>query len=155
MYSVTDDTALPVPGFPIRRSAGQRLFSASPRLIAAVHVLHRLLLPRHPPYALILLTVSSTYMHLHWCVPPRWWNVETCITPLRDRKRSWTDMTHGFDTQSNTPGKKGVRFRWTAGSSDDGPSIWHWCSFQAPSRRRAGGLPVTRGLSKLSSVRST
>jgi len=58
MYSPTDDAALPAPGFPIRKSAGQRLFSASPRLIAAVHVLHLLLVPRHPPYALTILTVS-------------------------------------------------------------------------------------------------
>src|SRR5215218_1165226 len=59
MYSVTDDAALPASGFPIRRSAGQKLFSASPRLIAAVHVLLRLLVPRHPPCALTILTVSS------------------------------------------------------------------------------------------------
>jgi len=57
MCSAQDDAALPAPGFPIRRSAGQRLFSASPRLIAAVHVLHRLLVPRHPPHALSILTV--------------------------------------------------------------------------------------------------
>jgi hypothetical protein len=57
MCSASDNTALPVLGFPIRRSAGQRLFSASPRLIAAVHVLHRLLVPRHPPCALTILTV--------------------------------------------------------------------------------------------------
>src|SRR3954465_14004074 len=59
MYSPPDDAALPTPGLPIRRSAGQGLFSASPRLIAAVHVLHRLLVPRHPPCALTILTVSS------------------------------------------------------------------------------------------------
>jgi hypothetical protein len=58
MYSAPDDAALPASGLPIRRSAGQRLFSASPRLIAAVHVLLRLLVPRHPPYALSILTVS-------------------------------------------------------------------------------------------------
>jgi hypothetical protein len=57
MYSARDDTALPVPGFPIRESAGQRLFSTSPRLIAAVHALLRLLMPRHPPCALTILTV--------------------------------------------------------------------------------------------------
>src|SRR5688572_19573272 len=59
MYSAQDNTALPVLGFPIRRSAGQCLFSDSPRLIAAVHVLPRLLVPRHPPCALTILTVSS------------------------------------------------------------------------------------------------
>src|SRR5690242_19682935 len=59
MYSVLDDAALPAPGFPIRKSTGQRTFSASPRLIAAVHVLLRLLVPRHPPCARTILTVSS------------------------------------------------------------------------------------------------
>src|SRR5690348_16881557 len=64
MYSALGDAALPAPGFPIRRSAGQRLFSASPRLIAAVHVLHRLLVPRHPPCALTILTVSTARTRL-------------------------------------------------------------------------------------------
>jgi hypothetical protein len=59
MCSTQDDAALPAPGFPIRRSTGQRLFSASPWLIAAVHVLLRLLVPRHPPHALSILTVIS------------------------------------------------------------------------------------------------
>ena len=57
MCSAQNDAALPAPGLPIRRSTGQRLFSASPWLIAAVHVLHRLLVPRHPPRALSILTV--------------------------------------------------------------------------------------------------
>ena len=57
MCSARDDAALPAPGFPIRASAGHRPFSASPRLIAAVHALHRLLVPRHPPCALTILTV--------------------------------------------------------------------------------------------------
>ena len=57
MCSTRDDAALPAPGFPIRASAGQSLFSSSPRLIAAVHPLLRLLMPRHPPCALLILTV--------------------------------------------------------------------------------------------------
>ncbi len=43
-------------GFPIRTSPDQSLLGGSPRLIAACHVLHRQLLPRHPPYALSSLT---------------------------------------------------------------------------------------------------
>src|SRR5215470_7230856 len=35
----------------------------SPRLIAACHVLHRLLLPRHPPCALSSLTIKFTHAH--------------------------------------------------------------------------------------------
>ena len=34
-----------------------RLFASSPELIAGYNVLHRLQLPRHPPYALIRLTI--------------------------------------------------------------------------------------------------
>src|ERR687892_458380 len=50
-----DTRALPRVGFPIRRSRDQRLVSTSPGLIAAAHVLLRLLAPRHPPCALNLL----------------------------------------------------------------------------------------------------
>ena len=45
-------------GFPIRKSPGQRLFATSPELIAGYHVLHRLLLPRHPPCTLSHLTIQ-------------------------------------------------------------------------------------------------
>jgi hypothetical protein len=57
MCSARGNVALPTLGFPIRESPGQWLFSASPGLIAAVHALHRLLVPRHPPRALNILTV--------------------------------------------------------------------------------------------------
>src|ERR1044072_8899830 len=59
MYSTCGNAVLPALGFPIRESADHRLFSASPRLIAAVHALHRLLVPRHPPCALPILTVIT------------------------------------------------------------------------------------------------
>ena len=55
--------ALPRVGFPIRKSSDQRLISNSPRLIAAVHVLHRLQMPRHPPCALVHLISSSREHH--------------------------------------------------------------------------------------------
>ena len=59
MCSGTGTRALPRVGFPIRKSPGQRLFSTSPGLIAAVHVLHRLLAPRHPPLALSILILRT------------------------------------------------------------------------------------------------
>ena len=59
MDSARGTCALPRVGFPIRKSPDQRLFSSSPRLIAAIHVLHRLLVPRHPPCALVLLIHDS------------------------------------------------------------------------------------------------
>src|SRR3990170_5645341 len=46
-------------GFPIRKSPGQSLLGGSPELIAACHVLHRLLTPGHSPCALIRLTTTK------------------------------------------------------------------------------------------------
>ena len=46
-------------GCPIRRSPGQSLLGGSPELIAACHVLHRLLTPGHPPCALVRLTTTQ------------------------------------------------------------------------------------------------
>ena len=62
MYSVYDVTVLTVTGFPIQKSPDQSLFSSSPRLIAAFHVFHRLLTPRHPPFALSSLA-TKLYCH--------------------------------------------------------------------------------------------
>ena len=46
------------PGFPIRTSVAQMRFVSSPQLFADLHVLHRLYLPRHPPYTLSHLTIQ-------------------------------------------------------------------------------------------------
>src|SRR5436190_13873704 len=60
MYSGMGTRALPRVGFPIRTSRDQRLVSTFPGLFAAARVLHRLLAPRHPPCALILLIRKNT-----------------------------------------------------------------------------------------------
>src|SRR6266850_4710614 len=46
-------------GFPHSDIPGSKPVCGSPRLIAAYHVLHRLLVPRHPPCALSSLTGIS------------------------------------------------------------------------------------------------
>src|SRR5690606_41423447 len=46
------------PGYPIRTSSDHSSVGSSPRLIAASHVLHRPLVPRHPPCALHTLTTK-------------------------------------------------------------------------------------------------
>ena len=43
-------------GFPHSDISGSMGICPSPKLFAAYHVLHRLLVPRHPPYALISIT---------------------------------------------------------------------------------------------------
>src|SRR5215470_3592291 len=45
-------------GFPHSEIPGSKLVCSSPGLIAAYRVLHRLLAPRHSPYALSSLTTS-------------------------------------------------------------------------------------------------
>jgi hypothetical protein len=45
-------------GFPHSEIPGSKPVCGSPRLIAAYHVLHRLLLPRHSPCALSSLTIK-------------------------------------------------------------------------------------------------
>ena len=57
MYS-DKDTAQNAVGFPIRTSPDQSFIASSPMLFAGLHVLRRLSSPRHPPDALIHLTLS-------------------------------------------------------------------------------------------------
>src|SRR6202035_787418 len=47
-------------GFPHSDIPGSRPVCGFPGLFAAYHVLHRLLAPRHPPYALSSLTIKLT-----------------------------------------------------------------------------------------------
>src|SRR6202140_2169572 len=47
-------------GFPHSEISGSMPACGSPKLIAACHVFHRLLLPRHPPRALSSLTITFT-----------------------------------------------------------------------------------------------
>ena len=50
-------------GFPHSEISGSTPVCGSPELIAAVHVLHRLLTPRHPPCALSSLTINPVGTH--------------------------------------------------------------------------------------------
>ena len=58
MFSAIDIPTLLGIGCPIQRSPALCLFSGSPELIAAYHVFHRLLTPRHPPFALSSLILK-------------------------------------------------------------------------------------------------
>ena len=53
-------------GFPHSEIPGSKPACGSPRLIAACHVLHRLLAPRHPPYALSSLIIKLTQYVVCW-----------------------------------------------------------------------------------------
>ena len=59
MCSGVGDWTCLQPGFPIRKSSNHSSVASSSRLIAGSYVLHRLLVPRHPPCALKNLTTDT------------------------------------------------------------------------------------------------
>ena len=64
MYSLNDTLARE---FPHSEIPGSKLICSSPRLIAACHVLHRLLMPRHSPCALLRLNfLYSLFSRIAW-----------------------------------------------------------------------------------------
>src|SRR3990167_10024127 len=65
MNSVNDNSIAGA-GFPHSEIIGSKLVANSPMLFAGYHVFLRLCLPRHPPYALLYLTIySQTFYHPH------------------------------------------------------------------------------------------
>jgi hypothetical protein len=67
-------------GFPHSDIPGSTPVCGSPRLFAAYHVLHRLLVPRHPPCALSSLTGNTKVLQL--CIP----SVSYSIVKERSRR---------------------------------------------------------------------
>ena len=63
MYSVREGQSFTSAGFPHSEISGSQVVCTSPELIAAYHVLHRLLTPRHPPSALSSLTEQKVLDH--------------------------------------------------------------------------------------------
>src|SRR5436305_12038782 len=102
MNSGAGDTTQLVPGFPIRTPWDHSSVDSSPRPIAASHVLHRLLVPRHPPCALSNLTTkmlaSTVQFSTNTRTPP---HPATTTTP--PAKISYRDLT-------------GVGVLWPAGA---------------------------------------
>ena len=58
-------------GFPHSDIPGSKVVCTSPRLIAAYHVLHRLLVPRHPPCALSSLANQDYSKEAQLLLPRR------------------------------------------------------------------------------------
>ena len=68
MSSDAGDKTQLLPGFPIRKSSNHSLVIDYPRLIADSYVLHRFLVPRHPPCALKNLTQQRSDARVHCAV---------------------------------------------------------------------------------------
>jgi hypothetical protein len=71
-------------GFPHSEIPGSKPACGSPRLIAACHVLHRLLAPRHSPYALssLIIKLTQSVFRFAGLAPASACNVLTAITAI-------------------------------------------------------------------------
>lgn len=98
MNSVYDPLARGLPHSDIHRS---KLAHSSPWLFAVCHVLHRLLVPRHPPNALLFLTPHAQYpvTHAHKSISSD--TIISCIQKLPEHK------THSIvpDARLHPPGQ--------------------------------------------------
>src|ERR1700684_171341 len=85
-------------GCPIRKSADLMLVCSSPQLIAAYHVLLRLLEPRHPPCALICFKTIQIFKSLTSLKVTRYYNffsqyVKELFLVSKDSLMAWIRST--------------------------------------------------------------
>src|SRR3954453_4808817 len=97
MGSGAGHTTCLVRGSPIRKSSDQRSVDSSPRLIAASYVLHRLLVPRHPPCALNNLATQKTPP----CAPGR--KLRAGLQELLLQSQKMLASTVQFSTSNQPP----------------------------------------------------
>jgi hypothetical protein len=85
-------------GFPHSEIPGSKPACGSPRLIAACHVLHRRLLPRHPPCALSSLTTKFTQ---HTAASPGAFSYQlSAISETTPRRvNSWRQPAHRVEAK--------------------------------------------------------
>ena len=83
--------------------SGSTLICSSPKLFAACHVLHRLLMPRHSPCALISLTFRNSLLLLWFSIKNYAGSTEdfqNCIYPIKSSTIYWL---RSFDRASLLP----------------------------------------------------
>ena len=87
-------------GFPHSEISGSMDICSSPKLIAAYHVFHRLLVPRHPPCALFCLTrrlrPRERSPSKAYSVTPPGFGSFNCSSVLRRLRRSTSDVLIPF-----------------------------------------------------------
>ena len=89
-------------GLPHSDIHGSKPARGSPWLLAACHVLHRLLVPRHPPNALLALEIEPAFAGLD---PP-------CTGAIHTPTRMQTSPTHGKpELSTHNPGSHRITRR--------------------------------------------
>jgi hypothetical protein len=94
-----------MPGFPIRTPSDLSSVDSSPRLIAASYVLHRLLMPRHPPCALKNLSTKMLASTVQFSNNHQ--NTDPYLRTLADLARSvvccWTSAVFATQETNTQP----------------------------------------------------
>jgi hypothetical protein len=90
-------------GLPHSEIPGSKVVCTSPRLIAAYHVLHRLLVPRHPPCALSSLANKATQEKLSFY----------CL--------NGTSVFKELGSRYEAPGGRRVAYLWVRGPAGSRP----------------------------------
>jgi hypothetical protein len=134
-----------VPGFPIRTPSDHSSVDSSPRTIAASHVLHRLLMPRHPPCALDNLTNTPANItkkqfkqNCCWKNSNREQDARVHCTILNDHT-DHPDTTPQVRASNDRPRENTPPPR-TAGSHEPAPPSRGQLSSQDPTVRRHHGV---------------
>ena len=124
-------------GFPHSEISGSKPVRGSPKLIAAYHVLHRLLAPRHPPNAL------KTLDHSHDQCP----NHTSCAVPpsraaLTKRPKSNAFASDLFCQTDPIKAAVTARATWSprGARTQSGPFPLHDVRYRAPSLAQAREL---------------
>ena len=98
---MTPSACTVTPGCPIRKSQDQSSFDNSPGHIAACHVLHRLITPRHPPYTLSsLITFITGPLRPHGTVRPGQMSAPAGRCSARRRHQAASALDHTRGTNS-------------------------------------------------------
>src|SRR5438128_8611908 len=90
-------------GLPHSEIPGSKLICSSPGLIAACHVLHRLLAPRHSPYTLSSLTIkirTDDHQLLAYQL--------VCVSPMKHCACLWSEKNYRLQNIQLSKIKLGV-----------------------------------------------
>ena len=120
-------------GLPHSEIPGSKLICSSPGLIAACHVLHRLLAPRHSPYTLSSLTIRNSKLTL----PDRLHTIERATVPCNT---ACVVVGKNYRLQNIQLSK----IRW--GPSPQAPGSLACGDPKAPRRSLAGSVTPARSL---------
>ena len=79
-------------GLPHSEISGSKVICTYPKLIAAYHVLHRLHVPRHPPYALSSFTKVS-FLKMTWLLESLKKMIQFSNFPIVKKQKNIVELT--------------------------------------------------------------